>query len=155
MYKSFIILILSIYFFSACSFKSPLGKKSEISYVDCPKTLILAPASRITNPIASLTFNKNYSMNCYYYDYESNNIIFEFNYYIDILYKEISDQSENFEFIVFVTSKDETKKLYEESFSKTYNYNQNISENQKEYKDQIIIKKEIFEKGIKIFLAIY
>ena len=77
MLKFFILLISSLLFFNACSIKNPLSKKSKITYIDCPKTLILSPGSKISNDQITMTLNKNYSMNCYLPEPESSQVVFE------------------------------------------------------------------------------
>ena len=73
MLKFFILLISSLLFFNACSIKNPLSKKSKITYIDCPKTLILAPGSKISNDQITMKLNKNYSMNCYLQSFPNSN----------------------------------------------------------------------------------
>ena len=118
MLKFFILLISSLLFFNACSIKNPLSKKSKITYIDCPKTLILAPGSKISNDQITMTLNKNYSMNCYLPEPESSKVVFEYNYTIETTFNNPSSEIEKVEFIVFVTNKTEDLKVHEETFNK-------------------------------------
>ena len=87
MLKLFILIMSSFLFFNACSIKNPLNKKSKFSYIDCPQTLILAPASKISNYQVTMTLNKSYSVNCYLPEPDSAEVIIEYNYSIETLYK--------------------------------------------------------------------
>ena len=118
MLKFFILLISSLLFFNACSIKNPLSKKSKITYIDCPKTLILAPGSKISNDQITMKLYKNYSMNCYLPEPESSQVVFEYNYTIETTFNNPSSEIEKVEFIVFVTNKAEDLKVHEEIFYK-------------------------------------
>ena len=87
MLKLFILIMSSFLFFNACSIKNPLNNKSKFSYIDCPQTLILAPASKISNDQVTMTLNKSYSVNCYLPEPDSAEVIIEYNYSIETLYK--------------------------------------------------------------------
>ena len=160
MLKFFILLISSLLFFNACSIKNPLSKKSKITYIDCPKTLILAPGSKISNDQFTMTLNKNYSINCYLPEPESNEVVFEYNYSIETIYKSPSQKIENIEFIVFITNKKEDLKVHEDTFIKDIGIN--LPENEiseaftqiTNFSDKIILNKKLYDGGVKTFLAI-
>ena len=150
----------SFLFFNACSIKNPLNKKSKFSYIDCPQTLILAPASKISNDQVTMTLNKGYSVNCYLPEPDSTEVVIEYNYSIETLYKIPNSKTEKIEFIVFITNKKEDIKIYEESFFKDIAINISEDEMPELYKevsnfnDKIIIAKNLYENGIKSFIAI-
>ena len=160
MLKFFILLISSIFFFNACSIKNPLSKKSKITYIDCPKTLILAPGSKISNNQITMTLNKNYSMNCYLPEPESSKVVFEYNYTIETTFNNHSSEIEKVEFIVFVTNKTEDLKVHEETHIKDIEINLSGEDLTKIYtqisnfSDKITLDKKIYEDGVKAFLAI-
>jgi hypothetical protein len=160
MLKFFILLISSLLFFNACSIKNPLSKKSKITYIDCPKTLILAPGSKISNDQITMTLNKNYSMNCYLPESESSKVVFEYNYTIETTFNNPSSKIEKVEFIVFVTNKTEDLKVHEETFYKDIQLDISKDEmpesyNQiKNFSDKIILDQKLYESGVKTFIAI-
>jgi hypothetical protein len=160
MLKFFISLISSLLFFNACSIKNPLSKKSKITYIDCPKTLILAPGSKISNDQITMKLNKNYSMNCYLPEPESSKVVFEYNYTIETTFNNPSSEIEKVEFIVFVTNKTEVLKVHEETHMKDIEINLSGEDLTKIYtqisnfSDIITLDKKIYEDGVKAFLAI-
>ena len=160
MLKFFILLISSLLFFNACSIKNPLSKKSKITYIDCPKTLILTPGSKISNDQITMTLNKNYSMNCYLPEPESSKVVFEYNYTIETTFNNHSSEIEKVEFIVFVTNKTEDLKVHEETHIKDIEINLSGEDLTKIYtqisnfSDKITLDKKIYEDGVKAFLAI-
>ena len=160
MLKLFILIMSSFIFFNACSIKNPLNNKSKYSYIDCPQTLILAPASKISNDQVTMTLNKGYSVNCYLPEPDSTEVVIEYNYSIETLYKIPNSKTEKIEFIVFITNKKEDIKIYEESFFKDIAINISEDEMPELYKevsnfnDKIIIAKNLYENGIKSFIAI-
>ena len=160
MLKFFILLISSLLFFNACSIKNPLSKKSKITYIDCPKTLILAPGSKISNDQITMILNKNYSMNCYLPEPESSKVVFEYNYTIETTFNNHSSEIEKVEFIVFVTNKTEDLKVHEETHIKDIEINLSGEDLTKIYtqisnfSDKITLDKKIYEDGVKAFLAI-
>ena len=160
MLKFFILLISSLLFFNACSIKNPLSKKSKITYIDCPKTLILAPGSKISNDQITMTLNKNYSMNCYLPEPESSKVVFEYNYTIETTFNNPSSEIEKVEFIVFVTNKTEDLKIHEETHIKDIEIDLSGEDLTKIYtqisnfSDKITLDKKIYEDGVKAFLAI-
>ena len=160
MYKSLLLTIFSLLFITSCSFKNPLNKNSQVVYVDCPKTLILAPASKIIEDVVTLNLNKNYSMNCYTSSQTPTEIILEFNFLVDASFIKANNTSNDFEFVVFVTNKQEDQKLFEQFFPNTI-----ITEiksdkidssfaKKSEFIEKIKIEKVIFDKGIKVFIGI-
>ena len=150
----------SFLFFNACSIKNLLNNKSKYSYIDCPQTLILAPASKISNDQVTMTLNKGFSVNCYLPEPDSTEVVIEYNYSIETLYKIPNSKTEKIEFIVFITNKKEDIKIYEESFFKDIAINISEDEMPELYKevsnfnDKIIIAKNLYENGIKSFIAI-
>ena len=160
MLKLFILILSSFLFFNACSIKNPLNNKSKYSFIDCPQTLILAPASKISNDQVTMTLNKGYSVNCYLPEPDSTEVVIEYNYSIETLYKIPNSKTEKIEFIVFITNKKEDIKIYEESFFKDIAINISEDEMPELYKevsnfnDKIIIAKNLYENGIKSFIAI-
>jgi hypothetical protein len=160
MLKLLILIISSFLFFNACSIKNPLNNKSKFSYIDCPQTLILAPASKISNDQVTMTLNKGYSLNCYLPEPEAAEVVIEYNYSIETLYKIPNSKTQKIEFIVFITNKKEDIKIYEESFFKDIAINITEDEMPELYKevsnfnDKIIIDKNLYENGIKSFIAI-
>lgn len=160
MLKLFILIMSSFLFFNACSIKNPLNNKSKFSYIDCPQTLILAPASKISNDQVSMRLKKDYFVNCYLPKLDSAEVVIEYNYSIETLYKIPNSKTEKIEFIVFITNKKEDIKIYEESFFKDIAINISEDEMPELYKevsnfnDKIIIAKNLYENGIKSFIAI-
>jgi len=160
MLKFFILLISSLLFFNACSIKNPLSKKSKITYIDCPKTLILAPGSKISNDQFTMTLNKNYSTSCYLPEPESNEVVFEYNYSIQTTFNNPSVETEKFEFIIFITNKTEDTKVHEETFIKDIEIN--LPEDKtpepftqiSNFSDKIFLNQKLYENGVKTFLAI-
>ena len=160
MLKFFILLISSLLFFNACSIKNPLSKKSKITYIDCPKTLILAPGSKISNDQFTMTLNKNYSTSCYLPEPESNEVVFEYNYSIETTFNNPSAETEKLEFIIFITNKTEDTKVHEETFIKDIEIN--LPEDKtpepftqiSNFSDKIFLNQKLYENGVKTFLAI-
>ena len=160
MLKLFILLISSLLFFNACSIKNPLSKKSKITYIDCPKTLILAPGSKISNDQFTMTLNKNYSTSCYLPEPESNEVVFEYNYSIETTFNNPSAETEKFEFIIFITNKTEDTKVHEETFIKDIEIK--LPEDKtpepftqiSNFSDKIFLNQKLYENGVKTFLAI-
>jgi len=154
------LLISSLLFFNACSIKNPLSKKSKITYIDCPKTLILAPGSKISNDQFTMTLNKNYSTSCYLPEPESNEVVFEYNYSIQTTFNNPSVETEKFEFIIFITNKTEDTKVHEETFIKDIEIN--LPEDKtpepftqiSNFSDKIFLNQKLYENGVKTFLAI-
>jgi len=160
MYKSLLLMIFSLLFITSCSFKNPLNKNSQAVYVDCPKTLILAPASKIIEDGVTLNLNKNYSLTCYSPNIDSTDVFFDFNYVIESSYDDVANLSQDFNFLVFITNKSENEKIYDDSFSKMIEINKKDNDKDINYKsehsfsDQLIINKSTYENGLKIFIGI-
>jgi len=160
MLKLIILIISSFLFFNACSIKNPLNNKSKFSYIDCPQTLILAPASKISNDQVTMRLKKDYFVSCYLPKSDSTEVVIEYNYSIETLYKIPNSKTEKIEFIVFITNKKEDIKIYEESFFKDIAINISEDEMPELYKevsnfnDKITIAKNLYENGIKSFIAI-
>jgi len=154
------LAIFSSLIIISCNFKNPISKKSQVTYVDCPKTLILAPASKIIEDVVTLNLNKNYSMNCYIPSQTPTEVILEFNFLVDASIIKANNSSNDFEFVVFVTNKQEDLKLFEQFFPNTI-----ITEiksdkidgsfaKKSEFIEKIKIEKVIFDKKIKVFIGI-
>ena len=160
MYNSLLIVIILSFFINSCSFKNPLSKNSQVVYVDCPKTLILAPASKIIEDGASLNLNKNYTMTCYSPNLDSTDVFFDFNYLIELSHNDDANLYRDFDFIVFITNKSENEKIYEQSFVQNIEIEKSSDEKLKKYEsthsfsDQLIIDKSTYTKGIKVFIGI-
>ena len=160
MYNSLLIVIILSFFINSCSFKNPLSKNSQVVYVDCPKTLILAPASKIIEDGASLNLNKNYTMTCYSPNLDSTDVFFDFNYLIELSHNDDANLYRDFDFIVFITNKSENEKIYEQSFVQNIEMEKSSDEKLKKYEsthsfsNQLIIDKSTYTKGIKVFIGI-
>ena len=160
MYNSLLIVIILSFFINSCSFKNPLSKNSQVVYVDCPKTLILAPASKIIEEGASLNLNKNYTMTCYSPNLDSTDVFFDFNYLIELSHNDDANLYRDFDFIVFITNKSENEKIYEQSFIQNIEIEKSSDEKLKKYEsthsfsNQLIIDKSTYTKGIKVFIGI-
>jgi len=160
MYNSLLIVIILSFFINSCSFKNPLSKNSQVVYVDCPKTLILAPASKIIEDGASLNLNKNYTMTCYSPNLDSTDVFFDFNYLIELSHNDDANLYRDFDFIVFITNKSENEKIYEQSFVQNIEIEKSSDEKLKKYEsthsfsNQLIIDKSTYTKGIKVFIGI-
>jgi len=160
MQKSLILVILSVFLFTSCGFKNPLSKTSNVAYIDCPKTLILAPASKIYKNDTTIILDKNYSINCYFFKNNANEVILEFNYSLELLANKLNQQSIDVDFLVFVTNKEEDQKIYNQNFDIKINLELNASEKEEEgkfisnYTNEIRLNKEIYETGVKLFIGI-
>ena len=160
MLKFFILLISSILFFNACSIKNPLSKKSKFTYIDCPKTLILAPASKIHKNNTTIILDKNYSINCYFFENDSNEVILEFNYSLELLATNLNQQIIDVEFLVFVTNKEEDQKIHNQTFDMKINLDLHDSEIEdtdkliNNYTNEIRLNKKIYDEGVKLFIGI-
>ena len=160
MQKSLILVILSVFLFTSCGFKNPLSKTSNVAYIDCPKTLILAPASKIYKNDTTIILDKNYSINCYFFKNNANEVILEFNYSLELLATKLNQQSIDVDFLVFVTNKEEDQKIYNQNFDIKINLELNASQKEEEgkfisnYSNEIRLNKEIYETGVKLFIGI-
>ena len=160
MYKSLLFVIISSFLITSCSFKNSFNQNSQVVYVDCPKTLILAPASKIIEEGASLNLNKNYTMTCYSPNLDSTDVFFDFNYLIELSHNDDANLYRDFDFIVFITNKSENEKIYEQSFIQNIEIEKSSDEKLKKYEsthsfsNQLIIDKSTYTKGIKVFIGI-
>ena len=161
MQKSLILVILFIFLFTSCGFKNPLNKKTKVSYVECPKTLILLPASKIIKDGITLILSKNYTMNCYTIDQSSTDVIIDYNLIIDVSYIEEKNIPVDFEFKIFATNKQENDKLFEKTLMNTIqteiNSNQIENGNTKifEFNETLELEKVMYDKGLKLFIGIF
>ena len=157
MFKTFILTFLSIFIISSCSIKNPFSKKNELIYLDCPKSLILLAGSKKIQDNVIIGINKNYKIDCFYYSNEPNTVIFEINYIIDTNNVLPDSDILLFDFWVFLTNKKENIKVNEQIFQKVIDFGsiEDESENIKfSFLDQIIIDKQKYEDGLKIFISL-
>ena len=157
MYKSFILAILLFSILSSCSLKNPLSKKVDLTYLDCPKSLILAPGKSLSLENINISLSKDYSINCYFTEDNIDEVIFDFNYQLNIDVKNTELQKINAEFWIFVTNKEESEKILESSFTKSLDLLQAIQENNQlslSFKDSVKLKRYEYDQGIKIFLSL-
>ena len=146
MLKNFILAILALSIIS-CSVKNPFNKKSSYSYLECPQLLILAKASSINYEDQDIKISKDVSQGCYT-TAESEDVFIDISYFLENLQSE--DPIElNFNFYAFLTDKDEDIKINEFKFN-----NLITDSNQSQLEHQITIKKDVFQKGVKIFIGI-
>tara|TARA_B100000674_G_C37802304_1_gene897062 strand:+ start:43 stop:519 length:477 start_codon:yes stop_codon:yes gene_type:complete len=157
MLKSIILPILSLLIVSSCNVKNPLSKKNQISYLECPKSLILAPGSNIVIENTNLSLNKDYNLSCYFYENESDQVVFDLNYNIELNGQEQKEKTYIFEFWLFVTDKKESSKLTEykldkkiiTSFNKDNSFKKTFG-----FEDQLKLDRNIYDNGVKIFLSL-
>ena len=157
MYKSFILAILLFSILSSCSLKNPLSKKVDLTYLDCPKSLILAPGKSLSLENINISLSKDYSINCYFTEDNIDEVIFDFNYQLNIDVKNTELKKTNSDFWIFVTNKEESEKILESSFTKSLDLSQAIQENNQLYlsfKDSVKLKRYEYDQGIKIFLSL-
>ena len=157
MYKSFILAILLFSILSSCSLKNPLSKKVDLTYLDCPKSLILAPGKSLSLENINISLSKDYSINCYFTEDNIDEVIFDFNYQLNIDVKNTKLKKTNADFWIFVTNKEESEKILESSFTKSLDLSQAIQENNQlslSFKDSVKLKRYEYDQGIKIFLSL-
>ena len=157
MFKTFILTFLSIFIISSCSIKNPFAKKNELIYLDCPKSLILLAGSKKIQDNVIIGINKNYKIDCFYYSNEPKTVIFEINYIIDTNNVLPDSDILLFDFWVFLTNKKENIKVNEQMFQKVIDFGsiEDDSEDIKfSFSDQIIIDKQKYEDGLKIFISL-
>ena len=157
MYKSFILAILLFSILSSCSLKNPLSKKVVLTYLDCPKSLILAPGKSLSLENINISLSKDYSINCYFTEDNIDEVIFDFNYQLNIDVKNTELKKINADFWIFVTNKEESEKILESSFTKSLDLSQAIQENNQlslSFKDSVKLKRYEYDQGIKIFLSL-
>ena len=157
MYKSFILAILLFSILSSCSLKNPLSKKVDLTYLDCPKSLILAPGKSLSLENINISLSKDYSINCYFTEDNIDEVIFDFNYELNIDVNNTEFKKINADFWIFVTNKEESEKILESSFTKSLDLSQAIQENNQlslSFKDSVKLKRYEYDQGIKIFLSL-
>ena len=157
MYKSFILAILLFSILSSCSLKNPLSKKVDLTYLDCPKSLILAPGKSLSLENINISLSKDYSINCYFTEENIDEVIFDFNYELNIDVNNTEFKKINADFWIFVTNKEESEKILESSFTKSLDLSQAIQENNQlslSFKDSVKLKRYEYDQGIKIFLSL-
>ena len=157
MYKSFILAILLFSILSSCSLKNPLSKKVDLTYLDCPKSLILAPGKSLSLENINISLSKDYSINCYFTEDNIDEVIFDFNYQLNIDVKNTELKKTNSDFWIFVTNKEESEKILESSFTKSLDLSQAIQENNQlslSFKESVKLKRYEYDQGIKIFLSL-
>ena len=157
MYKSFILAILLFSILSSCSLKNPLSKKVDLTYLDCPKSLILAPGKSLSLENINISLSKDYSINCYFTEDNIDEVIFDFNYQLNIDVKNTELKKINADLWIFVTNKEESEKILESSFTKSLDLLQAIQENNQNslsFKDSVKLKRYEYDQGIKIFLSL-
>ena len=155
--KSIILTFLSIFILSSCNIKNPLSKKNQLSYVDCPKSLILLSGSKIIQSDAILSLNKNYEVTCYYDTNDSENIIFQFNYLVDANFTLNDSNVIPFEFWVFLTNKNEDIKVSKQKYNKFIERtleNDDTTSSQFSFSDQVLLSRDTYESGLKIFISL-
>ena len=157
MFKTLILTFLSIFFISSCSFKNPFPKKNELMYLDCPKSLILLAGSKKIQDNVIIGINKNYKIDCFHYSNEPETVIFDINYVIDTNNLLPDNNILVFDFWVFLTDKKENIKVGEQMFQKAIDFG-SIEDDSEDIKfsflDQIIIDKQTYEDGIKMFISL-
>ena len=157
MYKSFILAILLFSILSSCSLKNPLSKKVDLTYLDCPKSLILAPGKSLSLENINISLSKDYSINCYFTEDNIDEVIFDFNYQLNIDVKNTKLKKTNADFWIFVTNKEESEKILESSFTKSLDLSQAIQENNQislSFKDSVKLKRYEYDQGMKFFLSL-
>ena len=157
MFKSIILTILSLSLILSCSVKNPFSKKNPIIYLDCPKSLILAPGSTIFIDNSSISLNKDYEIECYYNEAKPNQVIFNIDYNVKLDPLDLEEKTYDFELWIFMTDKKETSKLLEFKFEKNIKFDlseENIANSTYGFQDQIILDRSIYDEGLKIFLSL-
>ena len=157
MYKLFILTILSLSILTSCSLNNPLSKKAKLTYLDCPKSLILAPGKSIVKENINISLSKNYSIVCYFSENNLNDIIFDFSYQLDVDSNNSESTQTSIELWIFLTDKKEIKKISENSFNKYLDLSENGEENKKKsfsFNDKVQLKRSKYDQGVKIFLSL-
>jgi sugar/nucleoside kinase (ribokinase family) len=101
--------------------------------------------------------SKDYSIICYFTEDNIDEVIFDFNYQLNIDVKNTELKKINADFWIFVTNKEESEKILESSFTKSLDLSQAIQENNQLYlsfKDSVKLKRYEYDQGIKIFLSL-
>ena len=157
MYKSFISAILSLSILSSCSFKNPLSKKDNLTYLDCPKSLILGPGKSLSSENINISLSRDYSISCYFTEDNMDDLIFDFNYELNIDVNSEELKKANADFWIFITNKEESEKILESSFTKTLDLSQVNQDNTQLslfFRDAVELKRDQYDQGIKIFLSL-
>ena len=157
MYKSFISTILSLFIISSCSLKNPLSKKDNLTYLDCPKSLILAPGKSLSSENINISLSRDYSISCYFTEDNMDDLIFDFNYELSIDVNSEELKKANADFWIFITNKEESEKILESSFTKTLDLSQVNQDNTQLslfFRDAVELKRDQYDQGIKIFLSL-
>lgn len=151
--KFFISLIL-IFFVSSCSISNPLKKEAKVTYLECPKSLILLPASKIIKNNSTIELPNEYQLNCYQINQsEIVEISIDYKLVLKSTVEEIKEHQ--VKFLVFITNKNEDKKIEEMRTIKNLGSNKS-KKNLFEYNfsDKIQISSNDYYKGIKLFIGI-
>jgi len=157
MYKSFILAILSLSILTSCSFNNPLSKKANLVYLECPKSLILAPGKSLTKENINISLSKDYSVDCYFNENSLNDVIFDFNYQLNVNANDKKSILTSVDLWIFLTDKKEAKKISENSFKKSLEKTENTEKGKNTsltFKDSVKIKRSDYDQGIKIFLSL-
>jgi len=157
MFKLLISTILSFYILSSCSFKNPLFKKDILTYLDCPKSLILEPGKSISFENINISLSKDYTINCYFTESDLNNVTFDIDYQINIESSNPELKDANVDFWIFVTNKEESKKISESKFTKFLDFTQATQGNNQLslfFKDTLKLKRYEYDNGVKIFISL-
>ena len=104
-----------------------------------------------------LSLSKDYSINCYFTEDNIDEVIFDFNYQLNIDVKNTELKKINADFWIFVTNKEESEKILESSFTKSLDLSQAIQENNQlslSFKDSVKLKRYEYDQGIRIFLSL-
>tara|TARA_Y100000768_G_C23868467_1_gene629304 strand:+ start:101 stop:577 length:477 start_codon:yes stop_codon:yes gene_type:complete len=157
MYKSFILAILSLSILTSCSFNNPLSKKANLVYLECPKSLILAPGKSLTKENINISLSKDYSVDCYFNENSLNDVIFDFNYQLNVNANDKEPILTSVDLWIFLTDKKESKKISENSFKKSFEISENTERSNNislTFNDSVKLKRSEYDQGIKIFLSL-
>ena len=140
----------------SCSDKKLFSKKNEVFFLDCPKSLILAPGSEINIHNSTISLSNDYNISCYFIENQPTQAVFEIDYNIKLEKVDLDEKIHDFDFWFFITNKDETSKLYEFKFEKNIQFNltDNDIDSLYNYRDKVVIDRKVYEKGLKIFLSL-
>ena len=84
-------------------------------------------------------------------------LIFEFNYELNIDVNSEELKKANADFWIFITNKEESEKILESSFTKTLDLSQVNQDNTQLslfFRDAVELKRDQYDQGIKIFLSL-
>jgi sugar/nucleoside kinase (ribokinase family) len=105
----------------------------------------------------NISLKKDYSIICYFTEDNIDEVIFDFNYQLNIDVQNTELKKINADFWIFVTNKEESEKILESSFTKSLDLSQAIQENNQlslSFKDSVKLKRYEYDQGIKIFLSL-